>query len=60
MRLLLIMVGLTAITTGLGGIIANTFYGEGYMAALGLAVSLSSITLGTILFIMGLSGRWSR
>jgi hypothetical protein len=55
----LILVGLTAITTGLGGIIANLFYGEGYMAALGLAVSLSNITLGLILFAWGLRDRWT-
>ena len=59
MRLLVILIGLTAITTGLGGILANTVYGEGYLAALGLGVSLTTLTLGLILFIWGLRGRWS-
>jgi hypothetical protein len=55
----LILIGLTAISTGLGGIIANTFYGEGYLAALGLAISLTTLCLGLILVYMGLSSRWS-
>jgi hypothetical protein len=54
-----LLIGLTAITVGLGGVFANLVYGEGYMAALGLGISLSSITLGLILFIWGLRGRWS-
>ena len=59
MRLLIILVGLTAIVTGISGVFANLFYGEGFIALAGLAVSLSSITLGLILFIWGLRGRWS-
>jgi hypothetical protein len=53
------LIGLTAIATGLGGVFANLFYGEGYLAALGLGVSLSTLCLGMLLFIMGLRGRWS-
>jgi len=56
---LIILVGLTAIVTGISGVFANLFYGEGFIALAGLAVSLSSITLGLILFIWGLRGRWS-
>jgi vacuolar-type H+-ATPase subunit I/STV1 len=59
MRLIAILVGLAAITTGLGGVFANLVYGEGYLAALGLAISLSSITLGLILVYMGLRDTWS-
>jgi len=59
-RLLLILVGLVAISTGITGVFTNLLYGEGYLAAAGLVASLSSITLGTILFIMGVSNRWSR
>jgi hypothetical protein len=58
MRLLLILIGLTAVSTGLGGILANTFYGEGYLAALGLGVRLSTLALGLLLFIMGLREGW--
>jgi hypothetical protein len=58
-RLAAILIGLTAISTGLGGIIANLFYGEGYIAALGLGISLTTLMLGIILFIMGLRNKWS-
>jgi hypothetical protein len=54
-----ILVGLTAITTGIGGVFANVFYGEGYIALLGLGISVTTLVLGLILFIMGLSNKWS-
>jgi vacuolar-type H+-ATPase subunit I/STV1 len=57
-RLIAILVGLAAIATGIGGVFANLVYGEGYLAALGLAVSLNSITLGLILVYMGLRDKW--
>jgi hypothetical protein len=59
MRLAAILIGLTAISTGLGGVFANLFYGEGYIAALGLGISLSTLCLGMLLLIWGLRGRWS-
>ena len=55
----MILIGLTAITTGLGGVFANLFYGEGYIAALGIGISLATLCLGIILFYMGLRDRWS-
>jgi len=58
-RLLLILIGLTAIVTGLGGVFANLFYGEGYIAALGIGISLATLCLGIILFYMGLREEWS-
>jgi hypothetical protein len=57
-RLLLILVGLAAISTGLGGVFSNLFYGEGYLALAGLAISFTTITLGLIVLIMGLRGKW--
>jgi hypothetical protein len=59
MRLLVVLIGLVAITVGLGGVFANMFYGEGYIVALGLGVSLSTLFLGMLLFIWGLRDRWS-
>jgi hypothetical protein len=59
MRLLVILIGLTAITVGLGGVFSNIFYGEGYLALAGLAISLTTLVLGLILVYMGLSNRWS-
>jgi hypothetical protein len=59
MRLLVILIGLAAISTGLGGVFSNLFYGEGYLALAGLAISFTTITLGLILFIWGLRGKWS-
>jgi hypothetical protein len=59
MKLLVILFGLTAIVTGLGGVFANLFCGEGYLALAGLAISLTTLCLGLILFTMGLRGRWS-
>jgi len=58
-RLVAIVIGLAAISTGITGVFTNLLYGEGYIAAAGLVASLSSITLGLILFIWGLRGRWS-
>ena len=55
----MILIGLTAIVTGLGGVFANLFYGEGYIAALGIGISLATLCLGIILFYMGLRDRWS-
>jgi phosphoglycerol transferase MdoB-like AlkP superfamily enzyme len=52
------LMGLAAIITGLGGILANVFYGEGYLALAGLAVSLAALALGLILFYGGLRGLW--
>jgi hypothetical protein len=57
-RLLVVLIGLAAISTGLGGVFSNLFYGEGYLALAGLAISFTTITLGLILFILGLRGRW--
>jgi hypothetical protein len=57
-RLAIILVGLTAIVTGLGGVFANIFYGEGYLALAGLAISLATLVLGLILFYGGLRGLW--
>jgi vacuolar-type H+-ATPase subunit I/STV1 len=53
------LIGLAAITTGLGGVFANLVYGEGYLAALGLGISLVTLMLGLILIYMGLSNKWS-
>jgi hypothetical protein len=55
----LILVGLTAMSVGIGGVFANLFYGEGYLALAGLAISFTTLCLGLILFIWGLRGRWS-
>jgi hypothetical protein len=52
----LILVGLAAISTGITGVFTNLFYGEGYLAALGLAASLSSITLGANFVYLGVEG----
>jgi len=35
----MVLIGLTAISVGLGGIFANLFFGEGYLALAGLAIS---------------------
>jgi hypothetical protein len=53
-----ILVGLVAIATGLGGVFANMFYGEGYLALVGLAISLTTLCLGLLLFITGVRGLW--
>jgi small neutral amino acid transporter SnatA (MarC family) len=52
------LIGLTAIATGLGGVFSNMFYGEGYLALLGLAISLATLALGLILFYTGVRGLW--
>jgi hypothetical protein len=52
------LIGLVAVVTGLGGVFANIFYGEGYLALAGLAVSLTNIVLGFMLFYWGLTGLW--
>jgi uncharacterized membrane protein len=52
------LIGLVAVVTGLGGVFANIFYGEGYLALAGLAVSLTNMVLGFILFYWGLMGLW--
>ena len=59
MKLLVILFGLTAIVTGLGGVFANMVYGEGFIALLGLAISLTTVCLGLILIYMGLREEWS-
>ena len=59
MKLLVILIGLTAISVGIGGVFANLFYGECYTAVLGLGISLATLTLGVIVFYMGLSNKWS-
>ena len=59
MKLLVILLGLTAIATGLGGIFANLVYGKGFIAVLGLGISLATLCLGIILFYMGLREEWS-
>ena len=59
MKLLTILIGITAITTGLGGILANLFYGKGFIAVLGIGISLTTLCLGIILLYMGLSNKWS-
>jgi formate-dependent nitrite reductase membrane component NrfD len=53
-----ILVGLAAMSVGISGVFANLLYGEGYLALAGLAISFTSITLGLILFIMGLRNKW--
>jgi hypothetical protein len=53
-----ILVGLVAIATGLGGVFSNIVYGEGYLALAGLAISLTTLVLGLILFITGVRGLW--
>ena len=57
--MLVVLIGLTAITTGIGGVFANMVYGEGYLAALGIGISLTTLMLGVILLYMGLSNKWS-
>jgi len=59
MKLLVILIGLTAIVTGIGGVFANMVYGEGFIALLGMGVSLTTLMLGVILLYMGLSNKWS-
>jgi vacuolar-type H+-ATPase subunit I/STV1 len=59
MKLLTVLIGLTAIVTGLGGVFANLVYGEGYLAALGIGISLTTLMLGVILIYMGLREEWS-
>jgi hypothetical protein len=54
-----ILVGLTAIAVAIGGVFSNMVYGEGYMAALGLGISVTTLCLGLILVYMGLRGRWN-
>jgi vacuolar-type H+-ATPase subunit I/STV1 len=58
-RLLTILIGLTAITVGLGGVFANIAYGEGLIAAIGIGISLITLCLGVILLYMGLRKEWS-
>jgi hypothetical protein len=58
MRLLVILVGLAAMSVGISGVFANLFYGEGYLALAGLAISLSTLSLGVILFITGVRSLW--
>jgi hypothetical protein len=58
MRLLVILIGLTAIATGLGGVFANLIYGNGFIALLGLGVSLTTLALGLILVYIGLRDTW--
>jgi hypothetical protein len=53
-----ILVGLTAVVTGIGGVFANLVYGEGHLALLGIGISLSTLTLGLIITYMGLSDKW--
>jgi hypothetical protein len=53
-----VLIGLTAVVTGLGGVLANLFYGEGGLALAGLAVSLATLALGFMLFYGGLIGLW--
>jgi hypothetical protein len=53
------MIGLAAIAMGITGVFMNLLYGEGYMAALGIGVSLGNITLGLILFLWGARSTWS-
>jgi membrane-bound metal-dependent hydrolase YbcI (DUF457 family) len=58
-NLITTLVGLTAIVmglTGLFGVIA--FRWDDYMALVALALSLANITLGSILFIMGVRRLW--
>ena len=55
----MILIGLTAIVTGLGGVFANIFYGEGFIAVLGLGISLTTMMLGLILLYMGLREEWN-
>jgi hypothetical protein len=59
MRLLVLLIGLTAIAVAIGGVFANIFYGEGYIALLGLGISVTTLVLGLTLFIMGLRDTWS-
>jgi uncharacterized transporter YbjL len=59
MRLIVILLGLTAISVGIGGVFANLFHGEGYLALAGLAISFTTLTLGLILFIMGVGEKWN-
>jgi len=54
-----ILVGLVAIATGLGGVFANLFYGEGYLVLAGLAISLATLVLGSILFLTGVRRLWN-
>jgi hypothetical protein len=58
-RLLVIMVGLTAIVTGIGGVFANLFYGKGSIALYGMGISMATLCLGLILIYMGLREEWS-
>ena len=59
MRVLVILVGITAILVGIGGVFANMVYGEGSIALYGIGISLATLTLGLILIYMGLREEWS-
>jgi hypothetical protein len=59
MRLLVILVGLAAMSVGISGVFANLFYGEGDIALYGIGISITTLCLGLILFYMGLREEWS-
>jgi hypothetical protein len=60
MRLLLMLIGLAVVSTGLGGVLANTQHGEGLTGLLGLVISLTTLTLGLTVLITGLRATWSK
>jgi hypothetical protein len=53
------LIALTAIAVGIGGVLANVFYGDGCTALAGLAISLTTLVLGLVLFAMGVTGKWT-
>jgi hypothetical protein len=54
-----VLIGITAILVGLGGVFANMVYGEGNIALFGIGISLTTLILGLILIYMGLREEWS-
>jgi len=57
-RTIIVLVALTAVATGIGGVFANAFYGEGCTALAGLAISLATLILGLVLLAMEVTGTW--
>jgi hypothetical protein len=57
-RAIVVLVALTAVATGIGGVFANAFYGDGCTALAGLAISLATLMLGLVLLAMGAMGAW--
>jgi hypothetical protein len=54
-----VLIGITAILVGIGGVFANLFYGEGSIALYGMGISIATLCLGVVLIYMGLREEWS-